>query len=78
MEPTRLFEDVADTCPFLSRCIEIPLSRRGLSDAFAQRAVDDAGRKDSMVSRSATHLRLKDCATISARARPDRAGGDAG
>lgn len=33
-----LFEDVADTCPFLSRCIEIPLSRRGLAEAFAERA----------------------------------------
>ncbi len=33
-----LFEDVHDTCPFLSRCIEIPLSRRGLAEAFAERA----------------------------------------
>jgi hypothetical protein len=33
-----LFEDVHDTCPFLSRCIEIALSRRGLSEAFAERA----------------------------------------
>ncbi len=33
-----LFDDVPDTCPFLSRCIEIPLSRRGLAEAFAERA----------------------------------------
>ncbi len=33
-----LFEDVADTCPFLSRCIAVSLSRRGLAEAFAERA----------------------------------------
>lgn len=33
-----LFEDQIDAHPLLSRCIELPLSRRGLADPFAKRA----------------------------------------
>ncbi len=33
-----LFEDCLDANPLLSRCIVLELSRRGLADAFAQRA----------------------------------------
>jgi DNA polymerase-3 subunit gamma/tau len=33
-----LFEGVDDAHPLLSRCIELPLARRGLAEAFAQRA----------------------------------------
>ena len=34
----KLFEDCLDANPLLSRCIVLELSRRGLADAFAQRA----------------------------------------
>ena len=33
-----LFEDYDDASPLLSRCIRIELARRGLADAFAERA----------------------------------------
>lgn len=33
-----LFEDAIDAHPLLSRCIELPLARRGLAEAFAKRA----------------------------------------
>ncbi len=33
-----MFEDVEDAGPLLSRCINLELSRRGLAEAFAQRA----------------------------------------
>ena len=33
-----LFEECLDSNPLLSRCVELPLARRGLADAFAQRA----------------------------------------
>jgi hypothetical protein len=33
-----LFEDAIDAHPLLSPCIELPLARRGLAEAFAQRA----------------------------------------
>jgi DNA polymerase-3 subunit gamma/tau len=33
-----LFEDYADAHPLLSRCVLLPLSRRGLAEPFAQRA----------------------------------------
>jgi DNA polymerase III delta prime subunit len=33
-----LFEGVDDAHPLLSRCINLPLSRRGLAEAFAERA----------------------------------------
>lgn len=34
----RLFDDQIDAHPLLSRCLELPLARRGLSEAFAERA----------------------------------------
>lgn len=34
----KLFEDLDDAQPLLSRCIRLELSRRGLADVFAQRA----------------------------------------
>lgn len=33
-----LFEEKIDVHPLLSRCVELPLSRRGLSEPFAERA----------------------------------------
>ena len=36
-----LFDGI-DTSPLLSRCIELPMSRRGLSEAFAKRALEIA------------------------------------
>lgn len=33
-----LFEDMADASPLLSRCLEVPMSARGLADVFAERA----------------------------------------
>jgi len=37
-----LFEDVDDAHPLLSRCVELPLARRDLAKAFAERAKDIA------------------------------------
>ena len=37
-----LFDDQIDAHPLVSRCLELPLSRRGLAEAFAQRARDIA------------------------------------
>jgi replication-associated recombination protein RarA len=37
-----LFDDQIDAHPLLSRCIELPLARRGLAKAFAQRALEIA------------------------------------
>ena len=37
-----LFEGVDDAHPLLSRCIDLPLARRGLCEAFAQRALEIA------------------------------------
>jgi replication-associated recombination protein RarA len=34
----KLFEDYDDAGPLLSRCIQLPLARRGLAEAFATRA----------------------------------------
>lgn len=34
----RLFDDQIDAHPLLSRCLELPLARRGLAEAFAERA----------------------------------------
>jgi hypothetical protein len=33
-----MFEGIDDAHPLLSRCIDLPLSRRGLAEAFAERA----------------------------------------
>jgi replication-associated recombination protein RarA len=37
-----LFEDCDDASPLLSRCVRIELSRRGLAEAFAKRAIEIA------------------------------------
>lgn len=40
-----LFEGIDDAHPLLSRCVELPLARRDLAKAFAQRAKDIAERE---------------------------------
>ena len=40
-----LFSNAIDAHPLLSRCIELPLSRRGLADLFAERAREIAQRE---------------------------------
>lgn len=37
-----LFEDMSDASPLLSRCFNVPLTQRGLSEAFGARAMDIA------------------------------------
>ena len=37
-----LFEGIDDAHPLLSRCIELPLARRGFAEAFAERALQIA------------------------------------
>ncbi len=57
-----LFEEQIDAHPLLSRCIEIPLSRRGLAEPFAQRAREIAQREGLDGKPVADYLRLaKDC-----------------
>ena len=34
----QLFDDMIDAHPLLSRCVELPLARRGLAEPFAERA----------------------------------------
>ena len=41
----KLFADFDDTPAFLSRCTVVPLSRRGLAEPFAQRAMEIAQRE---------------------------------
>mgnify|MGYP003427681585 CR=1 FL=1 len=38
----KLFDDCDDASPFLSRCVDLALSRRDLADAFAARALEIA------------------------------------
>jgi replication-associated recombination protein RarA len=53
-----LFEDCADASPLLSRCIDLALSRRGLAEAFAERARAIA-QKESLDGRPlADYVRL--------------------
>ena len=40
-----LFEDQIDASPLLSRCIVLELAKRGLAEAFAQRAQEIAQRE---------------------------------
>ena len=58
----RLFDDCEDASPLLSRCTVIPLSRRGLADAFAERALEIA-RTEGLDGRPLSdYVRLaKDC-----------------
>ena len=45
IEGHSLFEETDDASPLLSRCTEIPLSRRDLAQAFAQRASEIATKE---------------------------------
>jgi N-terminal domain of anti-restriction factor ArdC len=57
-----LFEDQIDAHPLLSRCVEIPLSRRGLAEPFAQRAREIADREGLNGKPIGDYVRLaKDC-----------------
>lgn len=58
----QLFDDAFDASPFGSRCIDLPLSRRGLADCFAARAQEIA-RSEGLDGQSlAAYVKLaKDC-----------------
>ncbi len=57
-----LFDGELDTNPFLSRCIELPLSRRGLAEAFAERAKEIAQHEELDGKPMEAYVRLaKDC-----------------
>ena len=57
-----LFDGELDTNPFLSRCIELPLSRRGLAEAFAERAREIAQVENLDGKPIEAYIRLaKDC-----------------
>jgi hypothetical protein len=45
----KLFDDMDDAGPLLSRCVRLPLAQRGLSDAFAERMVA-AARADGLLN----------------------------
>ena len=53
-----LFEDQIDAHPLLSRCIELPLSRRGLADPFAERAREIAQREGMDGKPHAAYVKL--------------------
>ncbi|MCO6045940.1 AAA family ATPase [Aeoliella sp. ICT_H6.2] len=53
-----LFEELDDAHPLLSRCIELPLARRGLAEAFAERAREIAIREDLDGRPPAAYLEL--------------------
>jgi DNA polymerase-3 subunit gamma/tau len=53
-----LFEDAIDAHPLLSRCIELPLARRGLAEAFARRAHEIAEAEGINGRSPADYLRL--------------------
>lgn len=57
-----LFDKQLDAHPLLSRCIEIPLSRRGLAEPFAMRAREIAEKEGLNGKPLEAYLRLaKDC-----------------
>ncbi|HXY34328.1 MAG TPA: AAA family ATPase [Planctomycetaceae bacterium] len=57
-----LFDDQIDAHPLLSRCIELPLARRGLAEAFAKRAHEIAEAEGLNGRPLADYARLlKDC-----------------
>jgi replication-associated recombination protein RarA len=57
-----LFEDTADASPLLSRCIDVPLTARGLAEAFAERALTIARAEGLDGKPLAQYVRLaKDC-----------------
>jgi DNA polymerase-3 subunit gamma/tau len=53
-----LFDEQIDAHPLLSRCIQLPLSRRGLADAFAERARSIAQAEDLDGKPLADYVRL--------------------
>ena len=53
-----LFADQIDAHPLLSRCIELPLARRGLAEAFAKRAHEIAEAEGINGRSPADYLRL--------------------
>ncbi len=53
-----LFEDAIDAHPLLSRCIELPLARRGLAEAFAKRAHEIADAEGLNGRSPGDYLRL--------------------
>ena len=58
----RLFDDHIDAHPLLSRCLELPLARRGLAEAFAERARTIAQAEGLDGKPIADYIRLaKDC-----------------
>ena len=57
-----LFEDVDDAQPLLSQCIHLPLARRDLAKAFAQRAQEIAEREGLNGRGIEAYIKLmKDC-----------------
>lgn len=57
-----LFEEQIDGSPLVSRCLPIPLSRRGLAEVFAQRALEIARAENLDGQPIEAYIRLaKDC-----------------
>ncbi len=57
-----LFEGVEDSHPLLSRCVELPLARRGLAEAFATRAREIAEKENLNGKPLESYVRLaKQC-----------------
>jgi len=60
-----LFDDQIDAHPLLSRCVELTLSRRGLAEAFAQRAHEIASAEELNVRPVSSYVNLaKRCRTV--------------
>ncbi len=58
----KLFDDMDDASPLLSRCLPIRLARRGLAEGFAQRALEIARAEGLDGQPLAAYVRLaKDC-----------------
>jgi len=53
-----LFDDLADASPLLSRCFDVPLTARGLAEAFAARALEIARAEGLDGKPLASYLRL--------------------
>jgi DNA polymerase III delta prime subunit len=58
VEGMSLFDDQIDAHPLLSRCIELPLARRGLAEAFAKRAHEIADAEGLNGRNPSDYLRL--------------------
>lgn len=53
-----LFEDMADASPLLSRCFDVPMTARGLSETFAERALTIARAEGMDGKPLANYVRL--------------------